>query len=38
MPHGIWRGEAWDRFFLNEKYYEEYTQSDIDASFAAVYP
>lgn len=23
VPHGLWRGEAWDRYFLNEKFYEE---------------
>lgn len=38
IPYGLWRGEAWDRYFLNEKFYEEYTPEDMENSFAKVFP
>lgn len=38
IPYGLWRGEAWDRYFLNEKFYEEWSPEDIDASFAKAFP
>lgn len=38
IPYGLWRGEAWDRYFLNEKYYTEYTQDDVDTAMAKIFP
>jgi len=38
VPKGLWRGEAWDRFFLNEKFYTEYTQDDVNDALSKIFP
>jgi hypothetical protein len=27
--YGLWRAEAWDRYFYNEVYYEGYSKEEI---------
>jgi len=39
MPHGLWRGEAWDRYFLNEKEYDAtYTPEHYTEAYNKVFP
>lgn len=36
--YGLWRPEAWDRYFYNEVYYEGYSQEEIKQAVNNPFP
>ena len=36
--YGLWRPEAWDRYFYNEVYYEGYSQAEIKEAVMNPFP
>ena len=38
LVYGLWRPEAWDRYFHNETHYEGYTQDEVNDAIMNAFP